>query len=105
MYESVNLIPKKKKKKKSLRGSHSQLYGSHKIHTAGDDQQLVSALNREIQLGDWAGGVRSTYRIVADLPLTPLASYPSDLLFLGVRDSLFPNLGVKAGETPHPLRK
>lgn len=47
--------------KKSLRGSHSGLCGSHRIHTADDDQQLVSALNREIPRGDWAG--------VLDLPV------------------------------------
>lgn len=83
---------------RSLRGSHSELCGSHKVHTADDDQQLVSALNREIQRGDWARGIRSTYDGVADLPLTPLTSSPSDLLFLGVRDSFLPNRGSKPGK-------
>lgn len=58
--------------------------------------KLVPALNRKIQRDDWTG---DTYGdSVADLPLTP---YPSDLLSLGGRVSFVPNLGVKAGETPH----
>lgn len=81
---------------KSLRGAPQRIVQEATEYTPRATIKLVPALNRKIQRDDWTG---DTYGdSVADLPLTP---YPSDLHSLGGRVSFFPNLGVKAGETPH----